>query len=250
VLCGTLPPSATPTATPTPRFPLDHFTCYAGQTTRRTQKFLPILGISVADMFTQLTVDVRRTKVFCLPTNRDNTDPSAPAHADQLHGYLTRKSTGAPRFVKVRNQEIDTPLGNLFVDLLKPARLFVPSAKSLISPPPEPVPGIDHFSCYKVRQSTSSPPFVAIPGVNIQDEFGTLVVDVRRPTMLCAPANKLNEAPGAENHPNYLMCFKVRRTKGSVKFTKKSPVYTSNQFGAQTLDLKRPAELCVPALHK
>jgi hypothetical protein len=46
----------------------------------------------------------------------------------------------------VRRQEITNQLGTVVLDVMKPSRLLVPTAKSLDQPPPLADP-IDHFQC-------------------------------------------------------------------------------------------------------
>src|SRR5207249_3427595 len=75
----------------------------------------------------------------------------------------------------------------------------------------------------------------------------TMTVDVKRPRRLCAPVDKRGEDPGAENHPNYLMCYGIKQTSLPL-FTTQSPLFVNNQFGPLTLDARKPLELCVPAL--
>ncbi len=76
----------------------------------------------------------------------------------------------------------------------------------------------------------------------MEDQFGTLSVDIKKPAMLCAPTNKENEEPGAETHGEYLTCYKA---KARTPFTRVSPVYVANQFGPETLDAIKVVEVCV-----
>jgi len=43
------------------------------------------------------------------------------------------------------------------------------------------------------------------------------------------------------------MCYQVKQVD-AMKFVKHTPIFANNQFGPETLDVKRPSELCVPAL--
>jgi hypothetical protein len=44
----------------------------------------------------------------------------------------------------------------------------------------------------------------------VETQFETVEVDVRRPRELCAPADKNGENPGAENHPDHLLCYDIK----------------------------------------
>ena len=84
-------------------------------------------------------------------------------------------------------------------------------------------------------------------GVSVGDQFGTMTVDVKRPAYLCNPADKQSEDPTAPSHIDHLMCYRTKQTD-AVKFVKIVGVFTEDQFGAETLDVKQPQLLCVPAL--
>jgi len=69
---------------------------------------------------------------------------------------------------------------------------------------------------------------------------------VKKPRYLCNPVNKNNE--GIHNSVSHLMCYQIKQVKGDPKFVKVVGVFVNNQFGPEQLDVKAPAELCVPAL--
>ncbi len=35
----------------------------------------------------------------------------------------------------------------------------------------------DHFECYKIAVTSGTPKFVAVPGVTLQDQFGSMTVN-------------------------------------------------------------------------
>jgi len=225
----------------------DHFTCYKAVAASGAEKFAGVPAVSLVDQFGASTVEVKRPKLLCAPTNKNGEDPSAPSHPDHLEDYQVKP---AMRFAPVLNQKVVdqfNPAG-LFVDVKKPMTLQVPSAKSLTASPPAPTsPAVDHFQCYKVAGSSGATRFQPRLGVTIEDQFGPMTVDVKRPKRLCAPVDKNNEAPGAENHPGHLMCYQIKQTSQPL-FATVSPLFVSNQFGSETLDAKKPMELCVPAV--
>ena len=94
--------------------------------------------------------------------------------------------------------------------------------------------GLDHFKCYKAK---GKPPNVA---VDLEDQFGIEPgVLVKRPTLFCNPVDKNGE--GIRNPAAHLTCYKV---KGDGE---KRHVVVRNQFGEQTLEVKKPQILCVPS---
>ncbi len=222
----------------------DHFTCYKAPTASGTPRFTAVMGVTLVDAFGSSTVTVQKPQFLCAPTNKNGEDPSAPSHPDHLTDFRIKRTTP---FATVAAQHVTDQFGSLTIDVKRPYTLQVPSAKSLSAPPAAPTsPAVDHFQCYKIRITRGTSKFAAVTGVTAQDQFGTITVDVKRPKRFCAPANKNGEAPGAESHPDYLMCYQVRQTS-LPKFTPLSPVYVDHQFGPETLAVKRPMELCVPA---
>ena len=224
---------------------VDHFTCYATVGSGASPAFSPISGVSVVDRFGSSTVTVRRPKYLCAPTSKNGEDPTAPSHPDHLADYTIRRSG---RSARVTGQAIVDQFGVHTFDLTRTLTLQVPAAKSLTAPPAAPsVPAVDHFQCWKARVARGTPRFTPIRGVTVQDQFGTLTVDVRKPRRVCAPANKRGESPGAESHLEHLVCYQIKdRTQPA--FAARRGLFVADQFGNRAIDVNRPRELCVPAL--
>jgi hypothetical protein len=219
---------------------LDHFSCYKSKTTSGTPKFLGLPSVSLVDAFSATSAAVGRTKALCAPVSRNGEDPTAPSHPDHLQSYQVRPVVKFPG----ATVGLTDPLGNLTVLLTKPSNLLVPTAKSMSSPPTEPSsPIVDHFQCYKVKVTTSD---VALPALNVsvEDQFGTQTAELRKLKYACVPVNKNGEEPGAETNSGYLTCY---QQKSLPKFVKKTPVFTANQFGSETMDVLKPSVLCLPA---
>jgi hypothetical protein len=222
----------------------DHFTCYKARTTSGTPPFTAIASVAVVDQFRSSTVAVRRPQLLCAPTSKNGEDPSAPTHPDHLEDYEVAPAT---RFAPVRNRTYVDQFGSHALDVKRPLSLQVPTAKSLSAPPPAPAnPAVDHFQCYRVNRARGAAKFTPIAGVTLADQFGTMTVELRRLRRLCVPANKNGEEPGAESHPDHLLCYQVKQTD-APRFQTRTPVFTRNQFGPETLDAITPRELCVPA---
>jgi hypothetical protein len=83
--------------------------------------------------------------------------------------------------------------------------------------------------------------------ITVADQFGTLTLDVKRPSRLCTAVDKRGE--GVINPDDNLLCYEVRTSAGTPRFTgPKAAVYIDNQFGPDTLKVTRPTELCVPSV--
>ena len=248
-------PTLTPTPTPSPTAtlgPLDHFTCYKAGATSGSVKFAGIPnppGISLVDQFGAEQVEVKKPKFLCAPTDKNGEDPTAPTHPEHLKAYQIKYPVKPvlPTNIKVVDQF--NPSG-LFVDAKKVSHLLVPSVKSLTGPTPVATPAAyvtDHFECYKIGITKNTPKFVPQLGVSLGDQFGTMTVDVKKPAFLCNPVDKQNEDPTAPTHVDHLMCYQAKQTD-LVKFVKITGAFVEDQFGSETLDVKKPALLCVPAL--
>ena len=165
-------------ATASPAGALD-FACYRAAPTSGATRFTPHAGVQLTDAYATSSVEARRPKLLCAPTNAGGSDPAAPSRPDHLEDYLVKP---AARFAARTRQQVTDRFGTHTLDVKKPVGLDVPSAKSRTAPPSPPSnPAIDHFQCYKVRPSSGSPKFVRAT-ITLQDQFGSMTVQVRKPS--------------------------------------------------------------------
>jgi hypothetical protein len=225
---------ATPTAAGTP-IPgaLRRFACYAAQ-----EGTVKGADVSLSDELGARTATVTEPKRVCNPADQDGLDPGAlddPAH------LVAYGLTGIqPRFERRRGQSVESAFGSILVDIVRPDMLLVPSAKSLTGPPPPLADGtLDHFQCYRTKGGRTR-----LEHVHIADEFGTVVVDVKRPVRLCVPVDANGEGIG--DPTARLMCYEVRLS-ASAPFTSAGNVSIENEFGPDRFEARRPRELCIPA---
>ncbi len=232
--------SPTPTALSTPVVIQPHpFQCYEVD----HSLVGPIRGVTVTDRYGSGTIDVTassRIKRICNPADMNGTYPGAPSDPNHLTGYLISKRR--PRFKPVRNQAVVNELGTIVVRVVKPVVLLVPSTESLMGqPPPVGSPVIDHYQCYNVRGGRTR-----VANVQVVDAFGSLTVNIKRPSRLCTAADKRGE--GILDPDANLMCYTVRAASGVESFRGPGgPVYVTNQFGSDSLKVTRPTELCIPS---
>jgi hypothetical protein len=79
--------------------------------------------------------------------------------------------------------------------------------------------------------------------VSVQDQFHTASnLTLIKPNRICAPTNKQNEDPGAQDDPAHLKAWQDKHK--TPKFENHEVV---NQFGTLRLDVSRPLFLLVPA---
>lgn len=249
VLAGQVPFVATPTtfvseagAQSPP--PLDHFQCYQAKTASGTAKFIPIPYLVTSDRFGEWFFTISKPAALCAPANVEGNDPTAPSHEEHLESYQIKRVPGTGKFPKTLNQVVADQFGQMTIDLLKPERLMLPTAKSLTSAPsPLAAPVTDHFTCYKVRNSPGTPKFVPRIASVVHDQFGPLSVNLVKPKRLCIPTNKANEEPGAELHGEHLICYQAKLVSTFIPVR----AYIANQFGGETLDVKKVTEVCIAA---
>jgi hypothetical protein len=252
-----LTPSATPTPsatgtttltpTPTQPPPFGSFRCYGAHIKKNTTAFVPMPGATLVDRFGTVVRNVMGPASLCNPASINGQDPAAPALPDHFTGYRLKTPRGMPKFVKWIGQTFINDFGAVTVDVLRPFRVLVPSAQSLSDPPSMPTATVDHFNCYRMSVDSGIQSFLPAPGTTtVQDQFGTVTVNVKNPTMLCVPVDINGETPAADTHPDFLMCYKVKPVLGTPRFRKVSPVFVTNEFGQRTLDAPAAQELCVP----
>ncbi len=233
---ATFTPSPTTTATPVPIG--RHYECF--EVSR--EAFTNINGISVVDRFGASTVNAYRQKRFCAPADKNGEDPGAPNEPIHLLGYAIKQT--APVTLPVRNVLVTNQFGTILVDLLRPDLLMVPTNKSLVAPVanPPPLPGtVDHFKCYSISRAAK----FSAKGIDVTDQFGSRINDIKKPTRLCVAANKNNE--GIVNPAAELLCYQAK-SPTRPRFVGPAPIFINNQFGPDSIALTRLTELCVPSV--
>ena len=210
---------------------LNHFQCYDVARTKFDR-----FPVDLVDDFGPSVTEVRRPRLLCAPVNKYDEDPTAPHDADHLIGYQTRRTS--VRFERVVEEVVTDQFGSLVLDLQRPERILVPSAKSVSGPasPLDP-PVVDHYQCYKVRGDRRR-----VQDVEVEDQFTQDppdLTDVKKPLRLCLPVDKNGE--GIIDNAARLMCY---QTKPGPRVNQE--VWFDNQFGGGILEVRRARELCVP----
>ncbi len=242
-----------------PSLPISHFLCYKVLRSREGPALVPPSGVTLTDQFeTGTLVNVLKSVSLCAPA--DKNDEGVADDATHLKGYqirLTSTRPAQPKHVPRKNVTIVNQFGTLLVDTITPDRLLVPAATDLTSPASPPAPGghdVDHFRCYKVKM-TKGHRFTAIPGVSVVDQFNESLIgslgrpklfDVKKPTRLCAPADKNGE--GIKDEGRHLMCYQVTKARNEPKHVPVHGVHVADQFGPEELNTITEEELCVPSL--
>jgi hypothetical protein len=214
---------------------LDHFQCYEIK-----PGAMPPTTVTVQDQFGVQALTLRFPHRLCAPANKNGEGVSQDFQ--HLVGYETLRTP----FTKVTGFPVTNQFGTITIDLTRRDVLMVPTAKSLVAPPPplQP-PTIDHFQCYRAARSAGSPKFAKI-NVTVADQFESVNLTLLNPYRVCVPANKNGEDPTAPSHPDLLLCYKA---KSSTKFGT-TLAHINNQFGPDDGTLIHRRELCVPSLER
>ena len=224
--------------------PLDHFQCYQSKEASEFPRFTPITNVTTVDPFGSWLFDALKPVDICTPANVNGSDGTAPTHPEHLETYQIKRVPGTAKFMKVLNQHVVDHFGGLTVDVLKPEKLMLPTAKSVSGPPSPPTsPVTDHFTCYKIRISPGASKFIPVLSATIADQFGGLTVDIVKPRSLCVATNKEDEEPGAETHAEHLICYKAKLRSTFIPIR----TYDANQFGHTILDARKVVNVCVPS---
>ncbi|MEO6027537.1 MAG: hypothetical protein ABIR79_11780 [Candidatus Binatia bacterium] len=222
-------PTPSPTATPVV---LSHYHCYEVA----LDPFATIPGVNLDDELGTSTVNVKRPSRFCNPASIDDEDPTAPSEVDHLTGY--EMDTISSTFVPLKNVGVTNEFGTIVLDVLRPDRLLVPSAKSLSGAPQPLDPSIDHFQCYVTQGGVAR-----FDDLLVDDQFGTYIADIKRPMRLCMAVDKNGE--GVFNSTEHLMCYQIETDPQRSLY--RDPFFIDNQLGPDTIAVTGPREICVPS---
>ena len=103
----------------------------------------------------------------------------------------------------------------------------------------EPPPPLDHFKCWQAKD-LKNPKFVKIPSLPLDDQFAIEDVEVKKPFLICAPADK--DGSGINDPNTHLCCYKIKATK----LEPPENVEIDDQFGTLQLQVKKAKFLCQP----
>ncbi len=254
---------------------LDPFMCYKAKTAKGQPKFVAV-DVTLEGQFESKLMTVKKPELLCPPTQANGEAISDPN--THLQGYKLKLAQTAPPQAKesVQTLSVVNRFGEITVITRKADRLLVPSSKDLVLPPDPNAHAVDHYKCYRVKETGAS--FARGTLVSLEDSVGQAAAfELRKPVRLCLAADKNGE--GIKSGHAHLMCYSAKRaskrcdggalenpgaacseesdcggTQGVTsfcekqgKFQKVSGVQLNNQFGPGVVDLRRESELCVPS---
>ncbi len=168
------------------------------------------------------------------PSQKDSDDDTVgdPDPVDHYQCYEVK-----PASLTVPMVSSDSQFGPLNEALRYIHRLCAPANKNnegILDP-------TQHLTGYATRVTTT---FTRRTRQVIQNQFGTVLLDVVRPDILMVPTGK-NGVPLPPDTIDHFQCYRVKRSHGTPKFLPIT-VSVSDQFESITLVLKKPIALCAP----
>lgn len=154
-----------------------------------------------------------------------------------------RPTTVADRFAPISGIGLVDQFGGSTVDLKRPATLCLPTDK--MSEDPTAPSHAAHLEGYLIK-GPHNPPQTNVKVVN---QFGTIFVDALRADRLLVPTTKsLFATPPLLPSPvvDHFECYKAKVTKDTPKFDAINGLPLEDQFGTQSIVVKKPVRLCTP----
>jgi hypothetical protein len=98
--------------------------------------------------------------------------------------------------------------------------------------------GLDHLQCWQVKDF-KNPKFEKRDS-QLEDQFASHLVEVKKPFLICTPADKNGE--GINDPSAHLCCYKIK----GAKLEPPENVEIEDQFGTLQLEVKKAKYLCQP----
>ncbi len=106
---------------------------------------------------------------------------------------------------------------------------------------------VDDFKCYRAKKTSGTSTPLPVAGVAVEDAFGSLTVDVKKGTALCAPASTDGGDPAAPSHAGHLAGYQIKAAAGSPKFVRRTGLHVTNAFGTLVVDARTRQTLLAPS---
>jgi hypothetical protein len=205
-----------------PAAPPDSYLCY--KTGARSSN-----GVSLSDRFDSGAYQSKKFRNFCIPVSVDSRPIGNPA------SYLSGFQLKGPH-AKQSQLSLEHHFGTFTYDTVKTDSLLVPTdwgsgQGANVS-----------YRCVKAKTSKRTPKLPKGLSGSLADEIGVRTAAMKKATRVCSPTSVGGGAAPASTA--YLVCFKIKVSPKAGKFE----ADVSNTFGSGFIDVKKEAELCVPAV--
>lgn len=101
---------------------------------------------------------------------------------------------------------------------------------------------------YEIKKPHGEHKFKGIKNIPVSNQFGELIVDVKKAKLLLVPSAKDHYTVPEELDPitiNHFKCYKAKVSKDTPKFEPRE-VKLSDQFGDVAMKVTKPKQLCSP----
>jgi len=215
------------------------FVAYKVRGTKGVTRFARLGPVTLGDALGSVDYSLLKPATLGLPARE--VGDAAPLGSIHLEEYRIKMDREAPKFVRLSGVHVTNTCNDLYLELIKPASVLVPTAKSLsgpVAPPAGDTHGLDHFLCYKARQQktladgTPLPKFPHGLQMELEDQFQGRRYDLKKVTRLCVPAAKSGDplflsgpqkgtpvglAPATVRNPAaMLLCYRVRQARKRI----------------------------------
>jgi|APSaa5957512535_1039671.scaffolds.fasta_scaffold09241_2 hypothetical protein len=105
-----------------------------------------------------------------------------------------------------------------------------------------------HLVSYNIKKIKGEPKFEKIKDISITNQFGDLIVDIKKPKHLLVPSAKSHDPVPAELEKiviNHFKCYDAKESKKTPKFEKRT-IDLDDQFGSVTMKVHKIKSLCSP----
>jgi len=178
--------------------------------------------------------------------------PPGPISADHYLGYDAKRPKDEPKFEKFTvelSDQFEIEPTTYTVD--KPDRLYNPVQKTHDGTTTDITDDDSHYVGYKIKTPKGEPKFEKVTDVLVQNQFGDIIVDVKKPKLLLVPSAKDHfTTPDPLDLPitvNHFKCYDVKESEGTPKFEKLIvSVFDPNFEITQDFEVKKPKMLCTP----
>jgi len=227
-----------------------------GNTTPTSTGFIPLsnaadnnpdLNIKIEASFNSYSEDYFLTNIEVIGDAIPPPPPPPPASGTTDHylGYKVKETKHTEKFQKLTVTLSDQfEMGKIYT-VEKPERLFNPVDKNQEGIIDE----ITHLLGYKIK-APKGEKFEKVTNVHVTNQFGELILDVKKPKLLLVPSSKdLTETPNKLDKitVNHYKCYDVKKTKDAPKFKKQQVTLSDLNFGeTKVFEVKKPKHLCTP----
>jgi len=174
----------------------------------------------------------------------------AVATTDHYLVYDVKETKHTDKFEKMTVELSDQFETDAIYKVEKPHHLYNPVQKTHDGATTEISDEISHLLGYKIKTPKDADKFEKVTNVLVQNQFGDIIVDVKKPKLLLVPSAKNHFTVPDELNPitiNHFKCYDVKESKDTPKFVKRTvTIYDPNFELTQDFEVKKPKHLCTP----